>query len=140
MRLRATLLALVLGAITPRPALADVLIWIDLSEQYMKVAHDGVGLYRWPVSTARAGKCTPTGTFRPQFLDPDHRSALYDNAPMPWSIFFNGHIAIHGTDQIENLGTPASAGCVRLHPDNAKLLYEMVKAEGLEHTLVVVAE
>jgi len=140
MSLRALSLALLLCTAVLRPALADVLIWIDISEQYMKVERDGVGLYQWPVSTARAGKCTPTGTFTPQFLDPDHRSALYNNAPMPWSIFFNGHIAIHGTDQTDDLGTPASAGCVRLHPDNAKILYDMVKEDGLANTRVVVAE
>lgn len=132
--------ALLLAAVLARPAAADLVIWIDLSEQYLKVARDGVGLYQWPVSTARPGKITPTGVFRPQFLDPDHRSTIYDNAPMPWSIFFNGNIAIHGTDQIEDLGTPVSAGCVRLHPDNAETLYRMVAAEGLADTRVVVAE
>ena len=51
-----------------------------------------------------------------------------------------GNYAIHGTDQIKRLGKPASHGCVRLHPDNAKILFQMVKAEGMENTRVVIVQ
>ena len=51
---------------------------------------------------------------------------------MPWAIFYDGNYAIHGTDQIKRLGKPASHGCVRLHPDNAEILFKMVKWEGME--------
>lgn len=115
-----------------------LLVLIDLSEQRMQVSSRGRLLHDWPVSTARAGKSTPTGTFVPQFLSPYHRSTLYGGAPMPWSVFFNGNFAIHGTDQIDCLGEPASAGCVRLHPDNAKLLYDLVESVGLAQTRIVI--
>jgi len=102
----------------------------------MTVWQDGILLHQWPVSTARTGKVTPTGLFVPQVLVRDHRSSLYDGAPMPWSIFFSGNYAIHGTTQTDMLGTPASAGCVRLDPTDARTLFELVRAEGLDNVLI----
>ena len=49
-------------------------------------------------------------------------------------------VEIHGTDQIKRLGKPASHGCVRLDPGNAKILFEMVKAEGMENMRVVIVQ
>ena len=72
--------------------------------------------YSWKVSTARFGKITPAGTWKAQWLSKHHKSSIYDNAPMPFSIFYSGNFAIHGTNQINLLGSPASSGCVRLHP------------------------
>jgi len=59
---------------------------------------------------------------------------------MPWSIFYSGNYAIHGTNSISRLGQPASHGCVRLHPENAKILFNMVKAEGKANTRVTVSD
>jgi lipoprotein-anchoring transpeptidase ErfK/SrfK len=138
MRCHLAALALVL-ALLPGQALADrVLARVSISSQTMKVYHEGRLLYTWSVSTAKAGKITPSGTFEPEFLSRNHRSRRYNNAPMPFAIFYDGNYAIHGTDQIKRLGQPASHGCVRLHPDNAKILFEMVKAEGMENTRVVI--
>ena len=115
-----------------------LIVEIDLSEQVMIVAPDGKEAYRWPVSTARAGHVTPVGTYQPQWFSRWHRSSIYNNAPMPHSIFFHGNYAIHGTDQISRLGRPASAGCVRLHPDNAAVLWDLVHAVGKAQTWIVV--
>lgn len=84
------------------------------------------GVFTWKVSTAKRGYHTPSGTFSPYSLQRMHYSKKYDNAPMPHSIFFNGGYAIHGTPHVGNLGRPASHGCVRLAPVNAKRLYEIV--------------
>lgn len=120
-------------------AYADrVVARVSISEQVMHVYHHGKLVHEWPVSTARAGKITPTGDWRPQWLSRNHRSSRYNNAPMPFAIFYSGHYAIHGTDQISRLGAPASAGCVRLHPDHAQVLFDMVRAEGMEQTRVIV--
>ena len=113
---------------------------VILSEQTMHVFHGGKLLYEWPVSTARSGKITPTGEWTAQWLSRNHRSSRYNNAPMPYSIFYSGHYAVHGTDQIGMLGRPASAGCIRLHPDNARILFDMARAEGLENTRIVVID
>ena len=108
------------------PAIAQTDITISKSAQTMTV-HSDEGTYRWPVSTARRGYYTPTGTFHPYSLQPMHYSRKYDNAPMPHSIFFSGGYAIHATPHTGNLGRPASHGCVRLSPGNAATLYGIVK-------------
>ena len=118
-------------------AKAEVVAHISLSEQKMTVIVDGVERHTWPVSTARRGKRTPVGTFRPQTLVRMHYSTLYNNAPMPYSIFFHGNYAIHGTYEVKRLGRPASAGCVRLHPDNAKALFALVRERGNDNVRIV---
>lgn len=111
---------------------------IDKSSQTMTVYVNGWLKYTWPVSTARQGKNTPTGTYTAQWLSKNHKSSLYNNAPMPYSIFYSGHYAVHGTDQVSRLGRPASAGCVRLHPDNARILFDLTRQVGKENMTVTV--
>ncbi len=123
----------------PGAALAErVLARVSIATQSMNVYHEGRLVYTWAVSTAKPGNITPAGTYEPEFLSRNHRSRRYNNAPMPFAIFNDGNYAIHGTDQIKRLGKPASHGCVRLDPKNAKILFEMVKAEGMEYTRVVI--
>lgn len=123
----------------PRGLAADVLqIRVDLSEQRMRVYLDNRKLFLWPISSARPGKITPVGTYQPQFLSANHKSSLYNNAPMPWSVFFHGHYAIHGTNEVSKLGRPASAGCIRLHPEHAKQLFALVQQSGNKNTFIVV--
>ena len=111
------------------PVKADFDVVVSKRNQTMSVFQDGELIERWPVSTARKGYYTPTGTFHPYFYHLMHYSKKYDNAPMPHSIFFSGGFAIHATPHTGNLGRPASHGCVRLHPDNASTLYNMTKGE-----------
>ncbi len=129
--------ALILPAV---PASASILITIDKSAQEMSVAVDGAQRYVWPVSTGRPGYDTPNGTFKPNRMDADHYSQEWDNAPMPHAIFFDldGH-AIHGFFDVKHLGRAVSHGCVRLSPDHAQTLFNMVKAQGMSDTKVVVA-
>lgn len=117
------------------PAAATVDIRIDLSTQTMKVTSARGGTEVWPVSTGRSGYVTPRGSYRPIRLARMHYSRKYDNAPMPYSIFFKGGYAIHGTGAVRQLGRPASHGCVRLAPRNAARLFSMVQAEGARITL-----
>jgi len=122
------------------PASASILITIDKSTQQMSVAVDGAQRYVWPVSTGRPGYDTPSGTFKPNRMDADHYSQEWDNAPMPHTIFFDldGH-AIHGFFDVKHLGSAVSHGCVRLSPDHAQTLFNLIKAEGMSETKVVVA-
>ncbi len=104
--------------------------------------------YNWPVSTGRekveynaAGRklpsFTPTGYFE---LDPHRFYESYWshqwNEPMPYSMFFNWirnglktGLAIHSAagDEIGLLGTRASAGCIRLAPDAARTLFDLIR-------------
>ena len=122
------------------PASANILITIDKSTQQMSVAIDGADRYVWPVSTGRPGYDTPSGTFKPNRMDADHYSQEWDNAPMPHAIFFDldGH-AIHGFFDVKHLGRAVSHGCVRLSPDHAQTLFNLVKTQGMGETKVVVA-
>lgn len=131
-RLRQFILAITaaLPLVFAAPASANVVAEIDLSRQMMEVTVDGAWYATWPVSTARKGYRTPTGSFRPTVLKRMWYSRKYDNSPMPYSIFFHGGYAIHGTNYIKRLGRPASHGCVRLHPANAQELFELVQSYG----------
>jgi hypothetical protein len=108
---------------------ATVRVHVDLSSQRMHVESSS-GSYDWPVSTARSGYSTPRGSFAPTGLQRMHYSKKYHMSPMPYSIFFRGGYAIHGTYAVGALGRPASHGCVRLAPGNAAQLFHMVQAEG----------
>lgn len=133
---RRLLVALVL-IIAASPAFArDLLVVIDISDQVMSVRIDGVTRHNWAVSTGRKGYPTPRGTFRPVRLERMWHSTKYDNAPMPYSIFFFRGYAIHGTTEIRSLGRPASHGCVRLHPTNAATLFSLVQQIGRSNTII----
>ncbi|MDX8467983.1 L,D-transpeptidase [Mesorhizobium sp. VK23B] len=113
---------------------------INVSSQTMTVSKYGQVLYRWSVSTARRGYFTPRGSYRPQWTARMWYSRKYDNSPMPYSVFFRGGYAIHGTGAVKYLGRPASHGCVRLHTANAATFYSMVKEAGYGNTRIVVTD
>jgi hypothetical protein len=104
----------------------------------MTVAENGFILHTWPVSSARYGYRTPTGTYQPTWMSKMWYSRQYDYAPMPNAIFFHQGVAIHATYATRQLGQPASHGCVRLAPKNAATLYRMVSNHGKEKTQIVV--
>ena len=121
------------------PALKTVEVIIDLSAQTMKVYdYEFGGSYLWKVSTARRGYVTPLGSYHPYLLKRMHYSTRYENSPMPYSIFFKGNFAIHGTNYIKSLGRPVSHGCVRLAPKYAKVLFDLVKQAGMNNTIITV--
>jgi lipoprotein-anchoring transpeptidase ErfK/SrfK len=131
----AATLAVALGMLAiAGAARADVVVRIDKSSQRMAVIVDGQHRYTWPVSTGVHG--TPSGSFRAQSLARYHRSSLYNSAPMPYSIFYDGNFAIHGTTHVRQLGGRASKGCVRLHPSNAAVLFALVRNAGLRNTRI----
>jgi len=136
-RLVAAGLAAAAVAFAGGTAHAAVEITIDKTTQQMAVAVDGVERYNWPVSSGVPSHETPNGTFRAFRMEADHYSKEWDDAPMPHSIFFTriGH-AIHGTDAVGRLGTPASHGCVRLSREHAAALYALVEEQGVLNTTV----
>lgn len=129
-----------LGALLamPAPAQAELLVSISKAQQRIAVTVDGAELHRWPVSTGTRGYETPTGVFRPTRLERHWYSRQYNLTPMPWAMFFHRGYAMHATTEIANLGRVASHGCVRLRPDNAALLYSLVRRHGMANTKVVV--
>ncbi|MCB9056348.1 MAG: L,D-transpeptidase [Chitinophagales bacterium] len=61
---------------------------------------------------------------------------------MPYAVFVKGGYAIHGTTpgNFAKLGKEASHGCIRLHPDNAKVFHALVKTVGLAQTWVAIKD
>ena len=131
----ALLLAVFAG---PRPAAAGVVAEISLSGQRMTVTVDGFVRHVWSVSTARRGYMTPIGSFRPERLERVWYSTIYNGSPMPYAVFFHGGFAVHGTYETGALGQPVSHGCVRLHPENARTLFELIREHGVENSRIVI--
>lgn len=120
-------------------AFASVIASIDLTGQRMAVIVDGEFFADWPISSGRKGYRTPTGTYRPKVLKRMHYSSKYENSPMPYSVFFHGGYAIHGTGYVKQLGRPASHGCVRLHPRNAAILFKLIRDYGMRNTRITIS-
>ncbi len=122
------------------PAKAELLVTVSKSQQRLAVVIDGTEVARWPVSTGVRGHVTPSGVFRPHDIERHWYSRQYSLTPMPWAVFFHRGYAVHGTMEAYHLGRPASHGCVRLRPDNASILYSLVRRQGLQNTKVVVQD
>jgi lipoprotein-anchoring transpeptidase ErfK/SrfK len=123
--------------------------------QHMYVFRKGASgdlamLYDWPASTGREkDEIAPNGTRQPSFtprgyyqIDPDRMYKVHYSGqwrePMPHAMFFNWEhdglqtgLAIHGAVGLEiaQLGTRASAGCIRIAPRNAALLFNLIRAQ-----------
>lgn len=122
----------------PRPLPPTLTASIDLSRQTMSVSVNGEPRYRWRISSGTQQYATPTGNFYPQWTSRMWYSKKYDNAPMPNAVFINGGVAVHGTYHMAALGRPASHGCIRLAPSNAKIFYDLVQRHGMMRTRVSV--
>lgn len=111
-------------------AQATVRITIDLSNQRLTAVRGGGETVVWKISSGRPGYETPTGRYSVMRMEADHLSDEYDQAPMPYAIFFSPRgLAIHGSFE-RGLGSPRSHGCVRLSVGNAQKLFEWVEQQG----------
>lgn len=123
-------------AAKPPPPPVTLKIAINLTSQRLTVTENGRTKYTWKISSGRTGYLTPTGNYRPQWMARMWHSRKYDWAPMPHSIFFHRGFAIHATYATGRLGRPASHGCIRLSPRNAKTLYRLVSKHGKASTRI----
>lgn len=117
---------------------------IYLGSQSFEYVEDDRVIASGQVSTGTAEHPTPAGSFRVLSKDEDKRSGKYtnyfnDNTPMPYSLQFSGPYFVH---EGWVPGYPDSHGCVRLHYEDARLIYSRmkigdpihVKREGTAHT------
>lgn len=112
------------------PAGAAVRIRIDLAAQRLEATTPQGETVSWKISSGRRGYETPAGHYGVMRMEIDHHSDEYEQAPMPYSIFFSPRgLAIHGSYE-RGLGRPLSHGCVRLAVPNARQLYEWVEKHG----------
>ena len=111
---------------TPAAVPAGPLVMvISLDEQLAYVYRNGLRIGVSTVSTGKKGHETPTGVFTILQKHKDHRSNLYDDAPMPFMqrLTWDG-VALHAG----NLpGYPASHGCIRLPSAFAAKLFAATK-------------
>ncbi|MCG2840295.1 L,D-transpeptidase [Sandaracinobacter sp. RS1-74] len=105
---------------------------VHLPTQRAYVYRNGIRIGVTTVSTGKKGHKTPTGIFTILQKNKDHKSNLYNNAPMPYMqrLTWDG-IALHAG----NLpGYPASHGCIRMPMEFSKKLFE---ASSMGMTVVV---
>lgn len=136
MRCLAFIFCLVLGSLVSAGAKAEILINVNKSSQRLTVYVDGAQRYTWAISSGLAGG-PPSGSYRPERLERKWYSRKYDWAPMPHAIFFHQGYAIHGTNVISRLGRRASHGCVRLHPQHAAILFDLVQGRKSSTRIIV---
>lgn len=112
-----------------------VVMVVSLNEQRAYVYRNGVLIGATTVSTGRPGHLTPTGVFTVLQKQKEHRSTIYDGAPMPYMERLTwGGVALHAGGLP---GYPESHGCVHLPSEFAKLLFE-VSPMGM--TVVIASE
>ncbi len=117
------------------------------STQVIYIYVDGQLTYTWRVSTGSPGRDTPNLNQHPngriyeaytstKFPGGDYKGL----GNMPYAVFINGGIAIHGTSlgNVKRLGQPVSHGCIRIHPENGKIFNGLVRAAGVRNVWVSV--
>ena len=124
-------------------------VWIQAvkSTQRLYLYQNGNLQGSWPISSGSPGHGTPN-------FDKNPNGRIYDRyssskfpggdynglGNMPYAIFIEGGFALHGTPKGNwaKLGTPASHGCIRMHPDNALILNRLVRQYGVSNVWITV--
>lgn len=109
---------------------------VDKGDQRLYLFIQGEPVDTFKTSTARKGYTTPNFNKKPSGRMYEHYTShkfpggdWHGYGNMPFAVFVNGGYAIHGatSGEIRELGHPASHGCIRIHPRNAKIFYNVVK-------------
>lgn len=106
---------------SPSPCRASAKACVSLSTKQAWLQNNGTTSYGpVPITSGKPGSETPTGVFRVQWKDADHRSSEFNNAPMPNSVFFTyTGVAFH-----EGSLRAQSNGCVHLSTTAAKRFFD----------------
>lgn len=124
-------------------------VWADVDKraQRLYLYLDGVLSYTWKTSTGKAGYTTPdfdrnpNGRIYDRYTSTRYPDGDYNGlGNMPYAVFISGGYAIHGTTRGNwgRLGTPASHGCIRLHPDNGFIFNRLVRKHGIYNVWITV--
>jgi hypothetical protein len=98
-----------------------VVMVVSITEQRAYVYRNGILIGATTVSTGRPGHQTPTGVFTVLQKQKEHRSTIYDGAPMPYMERLTwGGIALHAGGLP---GYPESHGCIHLPTEFAQRLF-----------------
>src|SRR6202161_2340169 len=100
-----------------------ILMVVSITEQKAYVYRNGILIGATTVSTGRPGHVTPTGVFTVLQKQKEHRSTIYDGAPMPYMERLTwGGIALHAGGLP---GYPESHGCIHLPSEFAQRLFDI---------------
>ena len=100
-----------------------VVMVVSITEQRGYVYRNGVLIGATTVSTGRPGHPTPTGVFTVLQKQKEHRSTIYDGAPMPYMERLTwGGVALHAGGLP---GYPESHGCIHLPSEFAQRLFDI---------------
>lgn len=119
------IIALILSGVSAFAQTAGKRIEIDKTNQVLRAFEGNRIVQETAISTGKEGKATPNGDFQAGAKYRMHRSRLYHNAPMPFSIQVAGNYFIHGFKSVPE--HPASHGCIRLPVEEAQKLYSWVE-------------
>lgn len=126
-------------------------VWARISktDQRLYLYIDGQVVDTFKVSTGSPGHETPLFDMQPRgpifqkYSSRKYPGGNYNGlGNMPYVVFIQNGYGVHGTTlgNIRRLGTKASHGCIRLHPDNGKIFNELVRKAGIENTWITVEE
>jgi len=133
-----------------QPELAPLRLKANLSDKVLSVEEDGKVVKTYTFADGKSAYPTPRGTFmidkvvwNPAWIPPDSKWAKGKTAKAPGSpanpmklvkIFFKEpDYYIHGTDQVDTIGSAASHGCLRMDPmDAAELAIRVMEASGAQ--------
>src|ERR1700675_749870 len=100
-----------------------VVMVVSITEQRAYVYRNGILIGATTVSTGRPGHPTPTGVFTVLQKQKEHRSTIYDGAPMPYRERLTaGGVALHAGGLP---GYPESHGCIHLPSEFAQRLFDI---------------
>ena len=125
-------------------------VWVQVvrSTQTLYLYENGIHTATWKVSTGK-GNGTPNMDMHPNGRIYDRYTSSrfpggdYKNlGNMPYAVFIYGGFAIHGTAEVNwsKLGTKASHGCIRVHPDNGYKFNRLVRHYGVDYVWITVQE
>lgn len=110
--------------VTPESDAAHLSLRVNLSNQQVTLSRDGSPIITSPISSGKASKPTPRGTYVVTQKYVSWHSTLYDSASMPY--FMRLSCSSVGLHAGYLPGYPASHGCIRLPSGKAQRLYSTV--------------
>ena len=107
-------------------------ILIDRRRQYLGLYEWGNLKYTFPISSGTHNS-TPLKNFVVNYMDEHHNSTLFDEAPMDHALNIGSNYFIH-----EGIvpGYPASHGCVRIFPLDARFLFYQWAKPGIPGKII----
>ncbi|MEL6940538.1 MAG: L,D-transpeptidase [Cyanobacteria bacterium J06598_1] len=100
-------------------------IEVNLNNQQVMAWEGNRMVYNAPVSSGIEEHPTREGSFAIQsmHITASMRGEDYDLSDVPYTMYYSGHYALHGTYWHQNFGQPTSHGCINLSLEAANWLF-----------------